>query len=97
MYFRGLIISLIYSIISTILNIISLIILAGYKAETDNEKTAKKLALALVVISIIFDWILTLVLFLYKKSVENLCEPKPTIQPTSNTPLFQPNYNAYNI
>ena len=67
LYLRGLIISLIYSILSSILRIILIIILSSYKAKNVDEQTVKDILMASLIISFIFDWLLTIILFLYKK------------------------------
>ena len=91
LYKRALIILFILSIVSTILRIISIIVLISYDAETNNEKTAKKIALALYIIGFFFDWILTVVLYLYKKKIENYCETPPVVpsESTANTSLVK--------
>lgn len=95
LYKRALIISFIISVVSSIVRIISIISIISYDAGTKEEKLAKKLALAFYIIGFFFDWILTILLLLYKKKVENFCESGPfslTLS-TNNIPqeIAQPN------
>ena len=92
LYKRAVIISLIISIFSTIFRIISLISVIKYKTKSKDERSAKNIVLYSTIIGFLFDWLLTLVLFLYRKRVEDYCENAPNppnviAENADNTPL----------
>lgn len=92
-YFRGLLISLIYSIVITIFDIILIIIIIIYKPKKENKSFEKRLNFIILILTFLFAWLLTLIIFLYKKKVQKLCKPPSKIPNliNNNDPLVQPN------
>ena len=92
LYKRALIISLIISIFSSIFRIISLISVIKFEIKSKEERLAKNILLSLMITGFLFDWLLSLVLFLYRKRVEDYCENAPNppnviAENADNTPL----------
>ena len=92
LYKRALLISLILSIVSLIIRIITIIFISKYDANSKAEKYAKNILLIGTIIGIFYDWLLTVILFLFRKRIENYCEndnntPKLTTGNTVNAPL----------
>ena len=91
-YKWGFLISLICNILIIPLLIILLIATVLYNPKDENEKHGKKLLIIFLIISTLLDCLLTLMLFLFKKKVKNICERSKNLPNliTNKTPLEEP-------
>ena len=80
-YLTGLIISIVFNVIITIIYLFGIIAIGI--GEEENQ-SLKAIIIIILCSFILICWILTIVLFYYKKKVTHLCEAPPLISPSIN-------------